>query len=191
MAPLKTIQVRTKYAPWLSKTTLGLIRERNIQQKKASEMNDQGEWKKFKDIRNKINNRMKHEEKCWKKSKLEECGDNSSKVWRNVKGILQWRSAGSPNQLFYKGKLLSKPQELAEAQNNYFLEKIKEIRNNLPPAVIDPLHHLKKLMHGRNCSFTLSKVHPDEIETIINGLSNSTSFGLDYIDTYIILLIKN
>ena len=46
-------------------------------------------------------------------------------------------------------------------------------------------------MHGMNCSFTLSKVHPDEIETIINGLSNSTAFGLDYIDTYTIKLIKN
>ena len=42
----------------------------------------------------------------------------------NVKGILNWKTSGSPNQLFYKGTILRKPQELAEAQNDYFLDKI-------------------------------------------------------------------
>ena len=45
-------------------------------------------------------------------------------------------------------------------------------------------------MLGRKCTFTLGKVHPDEVETVINGLSNSTAFGLDLIDTSIIKLIK-
>ena len=79
---------------------------------------------------------------------------------------------------------------MAEAQNEYFLDKIKLIRDNLPPAVIDPLHTLRKLMQGRTNSFSLSFVHPDEVEEIIGNLSNSSSFGLDMIDTYIIKLIK-
>ena len=36
----------------------------------------------------------------------------------------------------------------------------------------------------------LGKVHPDEIDTIISNLNNSTSFGLDFIDTFTIKLIK-
>ena len=59
MAPMKTIQVWTKYAPWLSKNTLDLIKERNMQQQIASEKNNREEWAKFKALQNKINNRMK------------------------------------------------------------------------------------------------------------------------------------
>ena len=36
MAPLKTIQIRTNYSPWLSKDTLDLMKERDKQQKLAS-----------------------------------------------------------------------------------------------------------------------------------------------------------
>ena len=33
-------------------------------------------------------------------------------------------------------------------------------------------------------------MHPDEVEKVIGGLSNSSSFGMDEIDTYIIQLVK-
>ena len=37
MAPMKTVQIRKKYAPWLSKTTLDLMKERDKLQKLAVE----------------------------------------------------------------------------------------------------------------------------------------------------------
>ena len=45
-------------------------------------------------------------------------------------------------------------------------------------------------MAGRTCSFSLAAVHPDEVEKVISSLSNSSSFGLDQIDTYTVKLIK-
>ena len=190
MAPLRTIQVRTSYAPWLSKETINLMKERDTLQKKASETGSREDWVKFKSVRNKINNRLKYEERYWQKAKLDQCGDNSKSVWKNVKGILNWKSSGSPNQLFYKGALVTKSQDLADAQNEYFVDKITTIRENLPPPTSDPLSKLRAIMQGRQCSFSLSAVHPDEVEKIISGLSNSNSFGLDNIDTYAIKLIK-
>ena len=74
---------------------------------------------------------MKYEERKWQKLMLEECGESSSKIWKSVKGILNWKTSGSPNQLFYKGELLSKPKELAEAQNEYFLDKITFLQLSL------------------------------------------------------------
>ena len=53
--------------------------------------------------------------------------------------ILNLNSSGSPSQLFFDGNLVTKPQEVAKAQNEFFLDKITRIRDNLPPAVIDPL----------------------------------------------------
>ena len=56
MAPMRTIQVRVKYAPWLTKTTVDLMRERDQQQRVASETHTDEDWKKFKALRNRINN---------------------------------------------------------------------------------------------------------------------------------------
>ena len=122
MAPLRAVQVRTNYAPWLSTKTIILMKERDTLHEKAAQSGRREDWLLFKAVRNKINNRLKYEENKWQKAKLEKCGDDSKSVWKNVKGILNWKSSGSPNQLFYKGTLLTKSKELADAQNDYFIE---------------------------------------------------------------------
>ena len=103
-----------------------------------------------------------------------------------MRGILDWQSSGSPSQLFHNGHLYSKPQEIATTQNEFFLSKVEQIIQNLPAPISDPLSKLRSLMVGRICTFRLSEVHPDEVDKIISGLKNSSSFGLDLIDTKII-----
>ena len=190
LAPMKTVQVRTKYAPWLSKHTIELMKERNKLQKIASETKCRDDWLKFKALRNQVNNRLKYEESRWNRTKLEECDGNPLKTWTKVKKILNWNSSGSPNQLFHQGRLINKPQEIANAQNQYFIEKIELLRQGLPAPISDPLQELRRLMQGRSCTFSLSCVHPDEVDQVISTLSNSNSFGMDMIDTFIVKLIK-
>ena len=49
-------------------------------------------------------------ERNWKINKLNGCGKETTKVWKNVKNMLNWKNNDFPSQLFYKGKLISKPQ---------------------------------------------------------------------------------
>ena len=102
-----------------------------------------------------------------------QCEDNSKSVWKNVKGILNWKLLEPPIKF--------STRVLADAQNEYFIEKITTIRENLPPPTSDPLLKLKSLMIGRQCTLYLSCAHPDEVDKIVAGLSNSTSFSLDNI----------
>ena len=46
-------------------------------------------------------------------------------------------------------------------------------------------------MTDKTCMMGFSAVHPDDVNKFISNLSNSTSFGLDELDTYIIKLIKD
>ena len=114
---MKTIQVRTNYNPWLSKLTKEMMIERDRLHQLAAQTQNSEDWKAFKIIRNKINNRLRSEEKDWQRSKINECGDDSKKLWKSLKNILNWTSSGSPSQLFYNGQLVTKPQELARTQN--------------------------------------------------------------------------
>ena len=190
MAPMRSIQVRANYVPWLSQDTLELMRARDQVQRLSSETKNRSDWLKYKELRNKVNNKLKYEESRWQKQRLSGCRGNSARTWKCVRGILNWHSSGSPNQLFFKGSLKTKPQEVAESQNQYFLEKIREIQENLPPPTSDPLTKLKQIMQSRKCTFSLQPVHPDQVLDIISGLSNSNAFGLDCIDTSTVKLVK-
>ena len=88
MAPLKSIQVRTKYAPWMSESTKQKLKERNVAQKVAVETKDANDWARYKTIRNSVNTILKNEKRKWQQKKLEDLGNDSSSVWKNVKNWL-------------------------------------------------------------------------------------------------------
>ena len=190
MAPLKTFQVRRKHNPWISNDTLQMMKERNQLQEIASKSNSNADWEKFRQVRNKVNNKLRYEEKYYQRKRLSETRGDSLKSWQVVKSILNWQSTGSPNKLFADGKLITKSQELADTQNSYFINKIKNIKEIIQPPQNDTLKLVSTFMEGKRCSMEISFIHPDEVMKIISQLSNSTAFGLDNIDTYIVKLIK-
>ena len=67
MAPVRTIQVRTKYAPWLSDNTKDLIKNRNEAHKIASETKSQDDYRLYKSLRNQATAKMRQEKKAWER----------------------------------------------------------------------------------------------------------------------------
>ena len=59
MAPMNTVQMRTKYALWLSHATKNMMMEKDILQSRAAQSKDLEKWKEFKCLRIKINARLK------------------------------------------------------------------------------------------------------------------------------------
>ena len=55
------------------------MKQRDGIQKNASETGDKDDWKKYKHIRNQINNRLRYEESKWQRMKINSCGEDSSK----------------------------------------------------------------------------------------------------------------
>ena len=189
LAPMKKIQLRSNYSPWISNETLDMMKNRDALHRYATLSQSHEDYREYKKLRNKINNRLKYEEKKWQSVKLSEIGSNSAKTWKTLKGILGWKSSGPPSKLFYKGSLHTKAIDIANSQNEFFVEKINNIKAELPPAQIDPLGLLRKLMKNRKCTFQMKSVTLEDVEKIINSLSNSSAFGLDNLDTQIIKLI--
>ena len=72
MAPMKTFQVRHRHNPWVSQETLDMMKMRDQLQKEASESNCQYVWAMYKELRNKVNNRLKYEEKSYHNKRLSE-----------------------------------------------------------------------------------------------------------------------
>ena len=187
MAPIKKYQIHPKYAPWLSESTKELMKERDLSQKKAAKSGKNDDWKDFKKLRNNVNGILKKEKINWQSDRLENCSTTSD-TWRMVKNWLGWNKGGSPSQLVINGELKSKPKELANCMNEFFVRKVDDLRRKIPACRESPLEKVKELMKGRKCSFKIQAVHPEVVSDIIKKLKNSKSCGLDNIDSYILKL---
>ena len=146
-------------------------------------------YNNFKVLRNKVTKNLREDKLNWQKKKLENCNNDSGKLWKNILGWLNWCSSGSPTKLYHAGQIVTSPARLAEIMNNFFVNKIATICQGLPNPTDDPLKTLGKIMKDREVEFSLSCVHPDTVKKIILSLKNSKSCGVDQIDTYIIKLV--
>ena len=92
-------------------------------------------WSRYKQLRNKINNRIKQEEIVFKKSKVLDCHGSPSKVWGLAKKFMEWASPGPPTQLEVEEQnritLYTKAKDLARVMNTYFISKVENIRKGL------------------------------------------------------------
>ena len=191
MAPVKVIQVRSCYAPWMSSKTKEEIKKRKIAQQKAAESQNIEDWEEFKKLRNSINKTIKSEKKQWQSKKLETFGNDTRSIWKNVKNWLGWSSGGPPTKLVDNGKVYTKPKDISSILNNFFVTKVRKLRQNIPPSPGDPLALLRRLMKNQKCTMRLKSVHPDQVHKIISNLKSSSSSGLDSVDSRIIKLAKN
>ena len=137
----------------------------------------------------KVTRSLRNDKYKWQKNKLETCNNDSGKLWKNIRGWLNWSSSGSPTKLYHAGQIVTSPSKLANIMNQFFIGKIENIRMELPTPTGDPLSTLKTKMQDRTSVFSLSCIHPETVKQIILSLKNSKSSGVDNIDTHIIKLI--
>ena len=183
MAPIRTIQIRAKYAPWLSDSTKKLLKERNDAQRTASASGDIDDWRYYKHLRNTATVRMRVEKKNWECEKLSHTDHDSGTLWKNVKGFLGWNNSGPPSQ--------NSPAEISRSMNSFFISKVAQLREKIPQVDLDPHAKLREAFQNRGCEFKFKPAEPQEVLKIIKGLKNSKSSGIDFIDTAIVKLVAN
>ena len=59
---------------------------------------------------------------------------NTGAIWKTIGSYLNWnRKGGPPTQLIdSNGNLITSPKKMAELQNNFYIDKVKKIREKLP-----------------------------------------------------------
>lgn len=58
---------------------------------------------------------------------------------------------------------MTSPARVAGAMNDFFLTKVRLLRENIPDAATDPVAKLREAMQGRNCGFSHRPVKPEEV----------------------------
>ena len=187
-APWVVYQQRKHFNPWLTSTTIELMKERDRAKKDAINarndfrVNAPEKWTLFKTLRNKVNNRRKYEEKTYKLEKIKESLGCSSNMWKTSKRFMEWtKGSGSPHQLEVSGKLVTKAADVAATMNYFFIEKIQKIRSSILRKPND-YKTCSKIMGQKKCKFALEYVSVKRVNKMLKSLKNSTSTSIDGLD---------
>ena len=84
MAPVKKIQLRRNYAPWITPECKVGMDARDYAQKKASETQTDEDWSEYKIIRNRVTKQVRQAKSIWQRNKLKTCEGDPGKVWNKV-----------------------------------------------------------------------------------------------------------
>ena len=200
-APWIVFQQRKNFRPWITAETVELMGQRDRLKEEAIAMSNSADptdgqrqaemWLKYRKLRNKVNNRTKHEEIEYKKKKMEECGACPSKTWGLAKKFMEWAAPGPPTQLEVEEKkkivLYTKAKDLARIMNEYFITKVQNIVKGLRDVPAN-LIGCRRMMQGRDLSLSLAFVPVKEVRKLLGSLKNKTSTLVDQLDNYAVKL---
>ena len=193
-APWIQFQQRKHFSPWLTLETKDLMKQRDLWKQRAKDLalscpnsevspDQMDAWAQYKKFRNKVNNRKKTEENLYKSEKITENLDSASKTWKTAKMFMEWKTTGTPHQIEVGGKLITKARLIATHMNEFFIEKVQQIREAMGQSVVN-LTTCTKIMTGKKIGLSLKHVSVEQIKKLLKNLKNSRSTSIDELDNF-------
>ena len=188
-APWKKIQQRKGFKPWISEPVKKLISQRDTLKAKAKNLaamnpaitastEEIETWNQYKKLRNKINNLKRRDEAKYKTEVIANSLEDPSKMWSTIKGFMNWKTSGTPTQLFCNNKMISKACDVARIMNDYFNQKIENLRSSFDNSTPN-YEGVRKAMNFRKCKMYLQHVTSTKVVKIIKSLKTSKSLAVD------------
>ena len=185
-APLKVIQNRNNYVPYISDEIQAMMKQRNIMKKSAAETGNTEVFEDYKKIRNEVSTKLKTAKSDYYRSKFQDESINSKDLWGKAYQVLGKNRSDFPSQMLFGNKLLSKPIQIADAMNEFFVDKIAKLKKE-PRNEEDPLRELKRYLASKPPpveGFKFKELQDHEILKLIKRLKGKKSSGLDWICGY-------
>ena len=165
------------------------MKERDMARTKAQTSKSNEDWAAFRLLRNHCNKLCKLDKTSHFKKLYQNHDKNKDirSIYHLTKSQLGWRTKGPPSALLLGGKMVTSPKEIADAQNDFFIDKVDMLRRQLPRTNNDPLRTLRAAMESwdnadNRPSFTLREITLTETVEHIKSLGNSSSFGHNHLD---------
>ena len=183
-APKKLIKQRENYKSGLSSETKELIRQRDLLRRKALKSKscpDQDSlWDEYRSLRNRVVSALRRDDFKHMQAKFNSI-KSIADTWAAVNYVTGAQRGKEEMKLEHEGKTLTDHQDIAEALNGFFVEKVNKLKQEIRPSVVgDPFAKLRENQrNGREAKFELCTVSQNEVEKAIRSLKPKTSAGLD------------
>ena len=135
-------------------------------------------------LRNKVTKLNRQKKKQYYKSKFDECNVDSKKLWRTLNEVMgRSKNGKTPSFIEHNGILITRPYDIANYFNKYFLQKVNSIRDQLLPGCYRPsIANIRNLiMVNKDCGFEFKTLREIDVEKLLT-IKCDKPCGLDNLD---------
>ena len=197
-APMRNIQKRKYYRNWVDSEMKEEMRLRDEQRDVARRTDLTSDSISYRRRRNYCGKLLRRKKNDFMSDRYKSFNEKNyvRKTFRTTKEILGWSSQGQPGCFLIRGIIIRRPIELANALQDYFEDKIRNLMGKLKKWESDPLDILNKSMESWSersnlPTFSLREISVSETLKIIERLGNSTAYGRDGLDALAVKTAKD
>lgn len=181
-APLKKFTVRSVNTSWLDKELKEHMMERDQAKSTALLSSLKSDWQIYRKLRNFVTKLNKKKKKLYYENRINEIKHDSKQFWNTLNRLLKGNTKSTSSYLETRGQFLTKPKDIANHLNSYFITKIDKLKNTVQSNNTDVSYTLiDHFMEGKNCSFNLKKVSVSKVELMLMICKNKPP-GFDDLD---------
>ena len=183
LAPERRVPMKNDHIPYItSETRKALKINKNQLSEAILSKNNKTKWRVYKKNRNKISKIIKKNKGDYIRQNLAKPGDK----WKFVKTINSNQAPSNPSYINLNGYIFQSPKMISNIMNDFYVNKIKDIRSGFIKPSIDPISILENISPPTGNTFKMPLITPSETEKIILGQKNTSSTGYDAISNKII-----
>ena len=187
-APIKVIQNRTDYVPYITTEVKKAMDERNDLKENAAQSGSLDDFNEYKKKRNEVTMMLKTAEKDYFENKFNDENTSTKSIWKTAYEVLGNFRTSFPSQILHCGRLLTNPSEIATEVNLFFVNKIRKLKEEFEPSESDdPVDKLKKFLSKKNvpdAGLKLRELDDEDITKLLKSLKGKKSLGMDWICGY-------
>lgn len=140
-APMRKSNVRNTTTPWLNKEIKDYMKMRDQLKKTALITGNKCDWDLYRKMRNSVTKLNRKKRKIYFDNQFHKVGNDSKKIWKVLNKLTGRKNKDNPLFLEAGDKFITKPVEIANYLNDYFISKLDKLKENMP-NLSDDISHL-------------------------------------------------
>lgn len=162
------------------------MRDRDAAKRKAITSNDPHDWKRYKKLRNIINNDIKISKASYYSNAFIQSKGNPRKTWQTFNELTSRRVNNTTvKELKLNDTIISNSSELSDAFNDHFSTIGPRLANEIPLTAENNSSYINNIKVNNN-NFSFSSTNCSIVFSHLNKLCRSKATGLDNISAKIV-----
>ena len=185
-APIKEIKPKKNHCPALQQNTKQDIKCRNSLRTMMNKYGNEEVKEQHKALVKYVKEKVKKDKQMYNENRVN--NTDPKFAWRAAKNILVIQQDKTPMEILDdEGKLESNPKKIADVLNDYFLEKTKLIREQMPISQEDPIKRVEEMFKERTenlKTFKLKPISRSKLREILKKVKGGKAAGHHNIDGF-------
>ena len=192
VAPMKRITTRPHYAKWLTEELKIKIKRRNAMRLRAERSKKMEDWTVFKNFQKVLSKQLREARQASFVADMDvKCAKQRWKAVRKHTGINE-KKRDEGIELEIDGELVDEPNKVATTLNEYFRDKVVNLRKKLKCSVEESLDYTDEYLQDKTIKdFEFKQVSRTYVKGIIRNLANTGAKGRDQIGTDVLKRYRN